>query len=301
MSDVGKAIQLKEEGNRFYQQKNYAGAEGLYSKASCANQKVEANTATAAHNVGAWGLWNNSIIADPKNPALYTNRAMARIKLLLWHHVVDDCKQALHLDSHNMKAHYQLSQAQLELGAFQESVESGEKAHELCLKHNDKSLFNITSQLRKSIKARWDDMERRRVRAYTELEQETRQIFQVSKSEAISGTASEVERNEISEEWDSKISRIGEIFEKARPEEQKIDLQPPSWLLCPISFQVMLDPVMTRAGHTYDRQNIEQHVKQHQVDPFTREPLYLSDLRPNLAIKEACQAYLKEHGDAAEY
>lgn len=33
MSETSRAIQLKEEGNRCFQQGNYTGAEGLYSKA----------------------------------------------------------------------------------------------------------------------------------------------------------------------------------------------------------------------------------------------------------------------------
>ena len=44
-----------------------------------------------------------------------------------------------------------------------------------------------------------------------------------------------------------------------------------------------------------------EHLKKHPVDPLTREPLYISDLRPNLDLKEACTEFLEKNGWAADW
>lgn len=53
----------------------------------------------------------------------------------------------------------------------------------------------------------------------------------------------------------------------------------------------MHDPVITKHGHSYDRATIVEHLKRNPTDPLTREPLQVSDLRPNLALKKACDEF----------
>ena len=185
-----------------------------------------------------------SIIAHPSNPALYTNRAMSRMKLGLWNLVIDDCQQALHQDPTNMKAFYQLSQAQLELKDYEASVNSARKAQELALTHNDKSLPNIMNQVRKAIRARWEGKERSRVRENVHLEEEAVAMYSEQKETALQTCTSIVEREEVAAEWNRKIHLMRNVFERARSKDQQKRDPPPDWLLCDISFQVMIDPVM---------------------------------------------------------
>ncbi len=63
----------------------------------------------------------------------------------------------------------------------------------------------------------------------------------------------------------------------------------------------MLDPVVTKRGHSYERATIEQHLLTNPTDPLTREPLTKEDLRPNLALKAACEAFLEENGWAVDW
>ena len=75
----------------------------------------------------------------------------------------------------------------------------------------------------------------------------------------------------------------------------------PDYLIDAISFTVMHDPVMTKTGNSYDRATVIEHLKRSYTDPLTREPLRMDDLRPNLALKQACDDFLAENGWAVDY
>ncbi|WVZ16695.1 hypothetical protein V8G54_009677 [Vigna mungo] len=71
----------------------------------------------------------------------------------------------------------------------------------------------------------------------------------------------------------------------------------PDYLCCRITLDIFHDPVITPSGLTYERAVILEHLqKVGKFDPITREPLDQSQLVPNLAIKEAVQAFLDKHG-----
>lgn len=44
-----------------------------------------------------------------------------------------------------------------------------------------------------------------------------------------------------------------------------------------------------------------EHLRRHPSDPLTREPLSISDLRPNLGLRQACDAFLEENGWAVDW
>ena len=74
-----QAEQLKQKGNVHFKNGDYENAMYLYSQA---------------------------IQKNPSNPLLWTNRANARLKLQLWHGVIDDCLRSIELMKDNMKAFY---------------------------------------------------------------------------------------------------------------------------------------------------------------------------------------------------
>ena len=75
----------------------------------------------------------------------------------------------------------------------------------------------------------------------------------------------------------------------------------PDYMIDSITFQFMFDPVTTKNGHSYERATIEAHLKNSPTDPLTREPLRKEDLRPNLALKQACAEFLEENGWAVDW
>ncbi|KAL2121170.1 hypothetical protein VTJ04DRAFT_5197 [Mycothermus thermophilus] len=295
---MAKSIHLKEEGNRRYQAGDYAMAEALYSQA---------------------------IIADPTNPALYTNRAMARLKLRQWDNAIADCSECLRLSSNSMKAHYLLSQAHLELRAYDDALHHALKAHALCVedsqntttnatgdgggggggnKSAQNSLATITAHVLRCKKERWDHMEKRRVREAADLEAEVLDLLARERDRALqdareSGMGEEG-RRELEEEWNAKSQRLRDVFERARPKEER-RRKVPDWAIDDISFCVMVDPVITKNGKSYERASIVEHLRRHPTDPLTREPLYISELRPNLDLKAACNEFLEENGWAADW
>lgn len=68
-----------------------------------------------------------------------------------------------------------------------------------------------------------------------------------------------------------------------------------------ISFAIMHDPVTTKNGQSYDKSTMLEHLRRSETDPLTREPLRIQDLRPNLALKQACEEFLENNGWAVDW
>lgn len=64
-------------------------------------------------------------------------------------------------------------------------------------------------------------------------------------------------------------------------------------LLCPLSQQLMTDPVVAADGVTYHRPAILQWLATQAVSPVTQAPLAHASLVPNQAVKDAVMGYLR--------
>ena len=62
-------------------------------------------------------------------------------------------------------------------------------------------------------------------------------------------------------------------------------------LTCPISLEIMQDPVICRYGHTYERTAIIRWLERNNSSPINREPLYRNDLRPNHTVRALIARY----------
>ena len=70
----------------------------------------------------------------------------------------------------------------------------------------------------------------------------------------------------------------------------------PQWAQDPITFDIMLDPVIGPTGISYERRSIESCLKVKQNEcPVTRAPLVASSLFPNRALKTAISAWLNDN------
>ena len=65
----------------------------------------------------------------------------------------------------------------------------------------------------------------------------------------------------------------------------------PEEVLCPITTELMVDPVFTADGHTYERKSIELWLTKKHTSPLTGEPLAHTFLTPNHALRALCQKY----------
>jgi len=66
----------------------------------------------------------------------------------------------------------------------------------------------------------------------------------------------------------------------------------PDAYICPISREIMLDPVINEVGQTYERICIEKWLINHMTDPYSRHPLSSSKLIPNIALKNLIQNFI---------
>ncbi|CAF3169117.1 unnamed protein product [Rotaria socialis] len=67
--------------------------------------------------------------------------------------------------------------------------------------------------------------------------------------------------------------------------------EPSGTFVCPITHELMVDPVIDPDGNSYERRAIEDWLRQTGTSPITRAPLLASDLRPNRALKAAIDEY----------
>ncbi|CAH8260148.1 unnamed protein product [Arabidopsis lyrata] len=77
-------------------------------------------------------------------------------------------------------------------------------------------------------------------------------------------------------------------------EEEEIEI--PNYFICPISLEIMKDPVTTVSGITYDRQSIVKWLEKVPSCPVTKQPLPLdSDLTPNHMLRRLIQHWCVEN------
>lgn len=62
-------------------------------------------------------------------------------------------------------------------------------------------------------------------------------------------------------------------------------------ITCPITQDVMVDPVLGNDGHTYEKTAIIRSLELKQESPLTRVRMTINDLQPNYGIKALCDQY----------
>jgi len=67
--------------------------------------------------------------------------------------------------------------------------------------------------------------------------------------------------------------------------------EPSGTFFCPITHELMVDPVIDPDGNSYERKAIEDWLRQNGTSPITRTNLSAADLRPNRALKQAIDEY----------
>ncbi|GKU85954.1 hypothetical protein SLEP1_g550 [Rubroshorea leprosula] len=112
-------------------------------------------------------------------------------------------------------------------------------------------------------------------------------VFDISEAEGF--------LDEVSASHLNQLEALGQVFRKAAEADTPSEV--PDHLCCKITLDILRDPVITPSGVTYERAVILEHLeKVGRFDPITRERLLPSQLVPNLAIKEAVQAFLDRNG-----
>lgn len=68
----------------------------------------------------------------------------------------------------------------------------------------------------------------------------------------------------------------------------------PSEAVCPMSLDLMIDPVVAADGHSYERHILEKWLEEHDTSPLTNEVLAHKFLTPNRALRVQVQRFIEE-------
>lgn len=287
------ADKLKQKGNELFKAGDYLAAEEQYTAA---------------------------ITKFSRNPLLFTNRALARIRLQRWQGVIDDCLHSIELTgpgNYNFKSHFYLSQAQLALHHPNEALASALTAYDQAMhppaaevSKAAASLPTISDHVLKCKKEKFAARERERRRRRGDLLAELEETLEQTKrgdlerneaelqSQSVGVIEAQDRRAEILDSHQKKLDELRTVFALADPHNhQSKDV--PDYLVDTISFEIMHDPVITRTGHSYERATLLEHLKHNPFDPLTREPLTPKDLRPNVALRQVLEEFWKTAGNWA--
>ena len=229
---------------------------------------------------------------------------------------IEDCRRAIELDPHSVKAHFYMGQAACELNQFDEALVHLKRAHELTKELNENYGDEITRTIRNVKKRRWNFLEENRIKQEIELqsylnrlilEDKERQVKKVKGGGGAAASATPVvviaeslnekeceQINAIEADYQQKCDELTRLFNENDSRRRKREI--PDYLCGKISFEIMNDPVITPSGITYDRYDIEQHL--HRVgrfDPVTRQELTIDQLIPNLTMKEVLEHFVSEN------
>ncbi|OQV23768.1 STIP1-like proteiny and U box-containing protein 1 [Hypsibius exemplaris] len=287
------AEQLRKRGNELHDGRRFQEAVEVYSKA---------------------------IMKDPSVPTFYTNRALCYLRLQRWDLVCKDCSTAIERDPNCLKAYYFMGVAFTEKGNHDEAINLLQKANDLAMKQRQSYGDEITSMIRLCRKRRWNRQEEKRISQEIDLqvylhrlieEEKQRQLGQlrsewddgdVASSSASSSADASVEKKaaELERYHQEKKSELDRLLSEVDDRRKRRDV--PDYLCGKISFELMRDPVITPSGITYDRRDIDEHLRRvGHFDPVTRMELTQDLLIPNLAMKEVVDLFLSKNEWAVDY
>ena len=80
------------------------------------------------------------------------------------------------------------------------------------------------------------------------------------------------------------------------PNDLKYDQDPPESLCCPISSELMKNPVIVvESGQTYDKESIMTWLAKHETDPLTSKKITNMQFAKNYAIKRQVEEWVTKH------
>ncbi|KAJ5753647.1 uncharacterized protein N7511_007800 [Penicillium nucicola] len=283
------AQELKAKANELYKEGDYTGAEDFYSQA---------------------------IAKNPKDPSFFTNRAITRIHLTKWADVEHDARSAITLHGAKnplaLKSSYYLAQALLGLQRPQEAYDVASDAYKQSLAVKNAQTENLSHTVLRAKQAIWAARETGRLREMNATLGAVEALIEADVKRALEELEGKLERGEIGEigfgedrdalrvDAETNVRNVREAFalsSKGEVQERVV----PDYLIDGITFEIMHDPVITPSGTSFDRIGISKYVEKSGVDPLTRAPMTVRDLRNNYALKAACEEFLTNNGWAVDW
>ncbi|KAK1437394.1 hypothetical protein QVD17_03185 [Tagetes erecta] len=267
-SGTVQAEQLKQDGNLYFKKNRLGAAIDAYTEA---------------------------ITLSPNVSVYWTNRAVCYRKRNDWTRVEEDSRKAVELDHTSVKGHYMLGLALVQREKYAEGIKELQRALDLGRGASPQN-YMVEEIWEDLAKAQYSEWERNSTKRSWDLQNLKERCVTALIEKRLRDDA-EVEGfiDEVTDSTSQQLEALDSVFSKAAESDTPTEL--PDYLCCRITLDIFRDPVIAPSGFTYEKATILEHLEQvGNFDPITRQPLYPWGLVPNLAIKEAVEAYLEKHG-----
>ncbi|EEQ85602.1 hypothetical protein RJZ56_006554 [Blastomyces dermatitidis] len=283
------AYELKAKGNARFKDGDFSGAEDLYSQA---------------------------IQKNSNDPSFYNNRALVRIKLEKWEGAEHDARIAIDLygpkNPAAIKSNYYLSQSLLGLQRPTEARDVALAAYKASIETKNPNAEPLSKVILHAKQAIWAAKETTRLRDQNEALRKWEELLQADYEKELAELRArlaageigqigfEEDKKDLLDDTQKRLNIMRDVFAASVGEDMK-ERVVPDYLIDSISFEIMHDPVVTPSGHSFERTSILKHIQHSPVDPITRVPMTINDIRPNYALKAACDDFLAKNGWAVDW
>ena len=250
-------------------------------------------------HAGAIILYGKAITLDPTDPRPFQNRAICHLARDENEDAARDAARAFELDGSNPKPLFLQARALHNLRRLKEAARLLWRATELCRAGKHSAYIEPVRELSNTIKRElWRAHEDARTIQKSGLHEELIGVLKGQAEEQardLRRACAEEAASQVEAILSRRLAQLNDLFERAdRAEYARREL--PDAFCCTISFELMTNPVITPSGRSYERSTIEEHLRTvGTFDPVTRKPMTTEDLVPNLALKEAIEAFRNEN------
>ncbi|KAK3232765.1 hypothetical protein CYMTET_56893 [Cymbomonas tetramitiformis] len=101
------------------------------------------------------------------------------------------------------------------------------------------------------------------------------------------------------EQLEGDVQRLELVGDTAQPSSvsDKLDPGTNQHFLCPITYEIMKDPVVAADGHTYESSAIVRWLQHHSTSPMTGQRLRTCELTPNFTLRSLIREHEERRGD----
>jgi len=259
---------------------------------------------------------NNRIQKNSREPTFFTNRALTRLRLENWPGVEQDARAAIALygqeSPNRLKSSGYLVQALLGQQQPQPAYDVAIEAYRDSLSSKSPQTENLSKLVLRAKQQIWALKETRRLREMNDTLATVEGLIEAELQRSLDDLRGQLNAGEIGEigfvedekalraDAERNIQNTREAF-RAASKGEIAERVVPDYLVDGISFEIMHDPVITPSGTSFDRVGIVKYVEQSGTDPLTRVNMSVKDLRPNYALKAACEEFLDKNGWAVDW
>lgn len=173
------------------------------------------------------------------------------------------------------------------------------KAYRAAVRQGSINAAEILEGLLEARRLKWQAAEKVRIAEEATLANRLTALVMQEHDRRLAAATTVSERDEAFQERDDTLAGLAALLSRSEDRAKVRDV--PDGYICPISLQIMTDPVVSRSGRSFDRTAILHHLTYQPFDPLTREPMLARNLYDNIALRDTIEDFLQHNGWAADY